>query len=307
VKPSEHIEMFLMDQDLTPRTKASYKLILEAFFRYVVREGILFTSLNRSHILNFKNELINKGRSAGTVNMYLTVLRMFYRWLDYNHIYDDITKGIEMLKQQLDYSRAALTPNQVRTLLNQIDTDTIIGKRDYAIIILMLHAGLRTIEVHRLDIDDLYHDGNNSWLKIMGKGRKYKDTNVYLTKEAYRAIINYIAYHDDKHNAMFRAHDRAGHGNRLSCRYIRGMVKRYLIAAGLVGREYNTHSMRHTCAINAMNAGASLYDVQLFMRHSNPKTTELYLRSIRQQKIKENKVGKLLAKTYEKITNDGDL
>lgn len=293
-KPSECIDQFLMEQDVTPQTKADYKLLLEAFFRWIYMQEIAYDQIHRGHILNFKSYLIESKKSTGTVNMYLTCLRRFFTWMDIYEIHPNCTKDVRNVPRILDYSRSALTVEQAKQLLGALETKSIGGKRDAAIIHLMLYCALRTIEICRIDIQDVHSKDGKHWIMIQSKGRLYKDEKVMIQSKPWNVLNEYMKEAGGKEGPLFRSLSRRNPGARLSTRYIRHLVKDLLKKIGLEGREYTTHSLRHTAAIAAFEAGGSLYDVQLLLRHTNQNTTMIYLKSIKRKQREEDKTGKLL-------------
>ena len=77
------------------------------------------------------------------------------------------------------------------------------------------------------------------------------------------------------------------------------LIKQRLRAAGMNSRRITAHSLRHTFGVMAIKAGASLYEVQLAMRHTAPTTTEIYLGDIEQEKRLEGGPEKRISKLFE--------
>ena len=82
-----------------------------------------------------------------------------------------------------------MTPGQTTDLLEHLQTT---NKRDYAIINLIVRTGLRTIEVHRANVEDIKMRGSQRILEIQGKGHNDKNNFVMLTPKAYKPIEDYL-------------------------------------------------------------------------------------------------------------------
>ncbi|MGC9310027.1 MAG: site-specific integrase, partial [Candidatus Nanoarchaeia archaeon] len=89
--------------------------------------------LQREDILAYKAFLLDLALSSYTVNLYLTAVRKLYQWLESQKIYPDITRGISGVKKPDGFRKSVLTKEQLREAVDAIDTETLVGMRDYAI------------------------------------------------------------------------------------------------------------------------------------------------------------------------------
>ena len=228
--------------------------------------------LRREEILQYKEWLLNSERSNLTVGSYLTSVRKFFEWLETKRYYPNIAKGIKTPIRDKGFKKDVLTTNQIKELLVSVDLTDLKGKRDFAILNLLLRTGLRTIELVRANIEDLSQKGEEVVLYVQGKGRDSKDKFVLLTPKAYEPIREYL-------NAMgtlqakqplFTSLSKNNLKGRLTTRSISGLAKLGLRKIGLNSPKLTAHSFRHTAAVNVLRSGADLYTTQLFMRHSDP-------------------------------------
>jgi site-specific recombinase XerD len=97
---------------------------------------------------------------------------------------------------------------------------------------------------------------------------------------------------------MFRVESNNHHNQRILTAGLSQLIKERLRKANIDSRKITAHSFRHTAAMNALKAGASLYEVQLFLGHTNPNTTQLYIKSLDEEKRLNNTPGKLLDNVY---------
>jgi integrase/recombinase XerC/integrase/recombinase XerD len=189
---------------------------------------------------------------------------------------------------------------QVNTLLNSIDRTTIRGKRDYAMINLMLRTALRTIEVIRLTVEDMVMEGGIIMLYVLRKGSQGNKTKIQLTHKAFDPINDYLV---DRKNLkddqpLFTGLSYNNRNGQMGQKSLSAIIRQRLQNAGIHDSRITAHSMRHTAAVNALKAGASLHDLQLFMGHTDPSTTQIYVRILEEEKRLANGPGKLLDNVY---------
>ena len=155
-------------------------------------------------------------------------------------------------------------------MIEMIDTDTKLGKRDKAIIELIYSAGLRVSEVNNLNIDDI--DTQINQAIIFGKGSKYRA--VIFSNFTSKVLKKYLDIRDES-NKNEKGFFLNNVGKRLSIRSIQHLVKKYINLAGL-NPKYHTHTLRHSFATHLLDGGADLRVVQELLGHTSPKTTEIY-------------------------------
>ncbi|OPZ71693.1 MAG: Tyrosine recombinase XerC [Firmicutes bacterium ADurb.Bin456] len=166
----------------------------------------------------------------------------------------------------------------MRAVLGIVDTQSLQGLRDYAMIALMVTGGLRTIEVSRADIGDMREIAGQARLYIQGKGKEEKADYAVLQPEVKTAIDAYLNKRGetDKDQPLFTSTSNNSTGERLSTRSISGIVKTWLQRAGYDSDRLTAHSLRHTAITLALLAGKPMREVQQFARHTSPVITEVY-------------------------------
>jgi len=281
------VDRFLAVSDIVPNSKKFYKKILRYWYEWCEENNV--TTPTREHILIYKNSLNIKSRY--TQAAYLSVVGEFYNWLDIEGIYKDITKGIKVKHRQVDqHTRSKLTLEEIHALLNSIDTSTFTGSRDFAMINLMVRTGLRMIELNRADVNDFFFLNDRRVLYVQGKGRIQKDEFVIINEETYKPLENYINTRQflsvtNNNQPLFVSHSIRGSVNdpnktnrRLTVNAIRYIVWTRLKQAGIKRKDIVGHSLRHTTATLAIDAGATIEEVQALMRHKDPRTTMIYIK-----------------------------
>jgi integrase/recombinase XerC len=140
--------------------------------------------------------------------------------------------------------------------------DSLIGKRDRAILRLMFDLGLRVSEVAALDVSD--YDGEV--LKVLGKGRKSK-TLLTVPPKTQAALKHWLIVHPGT-ECMFPSTHINSTGHRLTTRAIQSMTQRRV--------GCSPHKIRHTAITTAIGKADNLADVQAFSRHSDIRTVLIY-------------------------------
>lgn len=249
-------------------------------------------------------ELIKVNCKPNTVKQYLQSVRQFFTWTAANGIYPNIAANIHAPKINADeHKKDSLTASDVlqiessilleasertasagtetKDTAGRIQRSTEQGKRLYAMYLLAVNAGLRTIELSRANIKDLETKGGKTYLYIHGKGRNEADQKKPIVKEVKAAIDDYLKSRSDNYNMnspLFVSTGNRSKGKRIATTTISTMLKQAMKAAGYDSERLTAHSLRHTTGENVMKiTGSNIYKTQMYMRHANPKTTEIYL------------------------------
>ena len=196
------IDEYIDYMDRKQITKDSYKRILYKYYDYITT--LTISNPKRNDVLKYKEYLL-KNLGSASVQKHIVVLRGFYRYCKLNNYYDDITYEVRGMKIQPTFKRQALSIEDSKRLLQKAKqrAKDVLGKRNYAIVALLLTTGLRSIEIERSDVYDLdIIDGSNV-LFIMGKGRDSKDAFVKISNEVYEIIQDYLITRNDSNEALF--------------------------------------------------------------------------------------------------------
>lgn len=283
------IDQFVASLDVAPASRTTYRRSIAQFFQWLAPKKI--THPTRETILAYKEALDRKGLRPYTRASYLVAVRKFFEWAEGMSLYPNIARGIKGAKRGMKtHQKDSLSIDHIKKLFAVIDTTTLQGLRDYALINLLIRTGLRLIEIVRADIGDLDpQDSGEALLWVRGKGRDGKDEFVVLTRETLDPIITYLRSRKEScpKVPLFSSLSDRNSGQRLTTFSISRLIKNYFRKSGLQSRRITAHSLRHTFGVLSITAGASLYEVQLAMRHAAPTTTEIYLGDIEQAKRRE--------------------
>ena len=287
------LDDFINNLDATPRTKETYLKGVKVFLKWCDDNDI--NEITHITLIRYKEDLMET-KKASTISMYMTALKKLYKYLETKGI-KNIASDLKGAKQRRNYSKDPLTLDQAKDLLNSIDTDTNEGKRNYALIHLLITTGLRTIEIERANIEDIRNVANTSVLYVMGKGRDTKDEYVKLTYETLKAINEYLATRQIKNNKdpLFTSLSDRTNGKRLKTRSIRDIIKKAYLKIGINSDKITTHSLRHTAITLSLIGGTPLQEVQQMARHSNINTTMIYAHNLKRiESNAEQNIQKLL-------------
>jgi len=260
----EKIMLFLASKKLDGRavsTLETYKRYLIQFSQFIQKEPSDITTMDiRMYLATFtKNNVKNS-----TLATVIYVLKSFFGWL---HAEEYITRNpmakIQATKKERNL-RKALTHEELEMLRMACKTD-----RERAMLEFLYSTGCRLDEVVKLNKDDI--SWNDDSIKVLGKGRK--ERIVYLNAKAKVHVWRYISSRKDENEALFVS-SKQPYG-RIGKRGIEKIISALGKRAGLK-QDVFPHLIRHTTATHMLQSGASLAEVQEYLGHDSPVTTQIY-------------------------------
>jgi integrase/recombinase XerD len=204
-----------------------------------------------------------------------TALRSFLRYVRYRGAVTlDLVAAVPVVANwSMSSIPRAIAADQVSQLLASIDRRTALGRRDYAILLLLARLGLRSGEVALLELDDI--NWNVGRLSVRGKsGRR---SELPLTTEVGQAIAAYLRK-GRPHSTCRRVFLRTKapiRGLQGACG-IGSIVRHSLQRAGINAPTMGAHQFRHGLATEMLRRGASLGEIGELLGHRNPQTTMIY-------------------------------
>ena len=265
----DHLE----GRGLSPHTVTSYHTSCENWLEWCNDQRLPIADATGSHVEQWKQGLHRGGVSASTVNLRLTAIREFYRWL---RLTEQATVNASVFDVKGMRTRKPLPKpvkqRTVRHLIDSIDTSTIQGLRDKALISMLYITGARISEVCDLMCSHVDLDSGTARIEA-GKGNKTRVVPVrgiepaldqWLTigrPECYPVVGNFFVTLPGRKMKRWSAEQ---------------MLRARTTAAGL--RERITpHVLRHSCATHLVEAGAGLESVQKLLGHESIQTTLGYV------------------------------
>jgi site-specific recombinase XerD len=213
--------------------------------------------------------------SRTRAKLLVTALRSFLRFLyQRGDIPIDLASALlPVMHWRLSGLPKSLAPEQVNSMLDSCDRSTVIGRRDYAILLLLARLGLRAGEVVALTLDDL--DWDKGIVTVPGKGQRREP--LPLPHEVGEALVGYLQ--DGRPLCNTRClfvRISAPHRGFTGAAAICDVVRRALVRAGIDPPFKGSHMLRHSLATEMLRCGASLEDIGQILRHRHPETTQIY-------------------------------
>lgn len=293
------IDLFIINVDVTISSKATYRRGLKNFVNWTkIHFSINVFKITRETILLYKEFLLNAEIKPFTKSLYLVCIRQFFTWTEGSLIYPNVAKGIKGIKKLTKtHNKDSLKKEQILHFFQSIDQSTIVGKRDYCLIYMLIHTGMRLTEASNILISDIQINSNsNSIIWVKGKGRDGKDSFIVLVPEVVTVLLDYLSERKKIEEVKLNDILFISHGpktkyrksqKKMSTNSLSRIIKIRLQRSGIKTSRITAHSLRHTFGVLAIQSGASLFEVQLAMRHSSPTTTQVYLGDIEQMKRME--------------------
>jgi site-specific recombinase XerD len=294
------IERGVVSDNGPPQPMGTVSLIERDFDHYLTEERGLSSStrdIYHDFVHQFLDERFDKGairleglsaaevtdfvqhhaRDFGSARVRLlpTALRAFLRYLLHRGaITQDLSRCVPAVA---NWSCAllpkSLGPGEVEQVLKRCTRETPVGRRDYAILLLLARLGLRGGEVAGLTLEDI--DWDTGRLRLRSKCKRCDE--LPLPAEVGEAIADYLAHGrpaSTSRRVFVRA--RAPYSGFSSTCAICDVVDRALTRAGVASTRRGGHLFRHSLASEMLRAGASLTEIGQLLRHRNPDTTRIY-------------------------------
>ena len=268
-------DFLLEERNLAPRTITIRRLVASRFLSEKFGSGPLkLSNLRAPDVTTFVQR---HARDHGPAHARTLVagMRLFLSYLHYEGLIDsDLSATVPAVAQwRFSTLPKHLSAAQVRQLLQHCDRSTSLGRRNYAILLLLARLGLRAGEVVRLNLGDI--DWESSRITVCGKGGQW--AQLPLPADAARAIAHYLRR--DRPRCTCRRlfirdcapMEGLHRGAAIAC-----MVKRALANAGVVSARKGAHLLRHSLATAMLSKGASLDEIGEVLRHKSPDTTRIY-------------------------------
>jgi site-specific recombinase XerD len=238
-------------------------------------------------VIEYRDHLITKKKSANTIALKLSVIRSFYDYLVADGTVERnpaSTKLVSTPPISDTPSGRALTPKEVRHLLSGPDRSTPGGARDYALMLLMLRLSLRVTEACSARMSDIKWS-HGRWVLTL-KVKRGREEKWPIPADIKQAIDDYLKL-DRKRRTVLRvdgpdAHIFQPHTNYrtlefakpLSSRQAHKVVKRWGEYTGL--GKVSPHDLRRTVITKLLNDGRSYREVQMVTKQRDPRSVQRY-------------------------------
>jgi site-specific recombinase XerD len=219
------------------------------------------------------------GLSKPTVKQHLAALRMLFDWLVVGHVLDvnpaHAVRGPKY--SQKKGKTPVLDREEARALIAAIDTSSLTGLRDRALIGVMVYTFARIGAVLQMNVGDYFSQGRRGWVRLHEKGGKEHEAPCIPKLETY--LDEYIAaagIAGDADGPLFRTTGRStGTPHRMTQQDAYRLIQRHAKHAGIRTRIGN-HTMRATGITDYLKSDGSLAEARKMANHADTRTTQLY-------------------------------
>lgn len=216
-----------------------------------------------------------QGLGKNALNGACTQLRVFLRYLyRENIVASDLSTSVDCPRlYRLSSIPRSITWDDVRVLLEAVDQRAMIGKRDYAMLLLLVTYGLRAREVAALTLDDV--DWAHARLQVPDRKAGH-NTAFPLAGIVGEAIVNYLqqARPESSERSLFLC--SSAPFRAVSHCVVSTRTSHYLRKAGIQVSRPGSHTLRHTCVQRLVEAQFPLKTIGDYIGHGNPRSTEIY-------------------------------
>lgn len=247
-------------QGLLPMSIYEKKRIYVRFFSYIGIDDL--NKLTNDHYNAWVRHLAETGACNRTINNYTKSIKAIIKWSR------DSGLPIPEFKMYLVQRRREDPPKRVWYTREQIDRALAFAdRREWLMIAICYECGLRITELRMLKLSDI----RDSQIRFIGKYRK--QGVVYISDCIKQRLDDYVQANHINNWLWPGRFER----QPLSSTHIHRAMRRPFLAAGFA--DFHPHALRHSCATEVVSSGASMEVAQQILRHSNVRTTQIYVHS----------------------------
>lgn len=262
-------------------TKTTYFSAIDQFLAWCFKFKLDPLGLEEQHLIYYRNVLVNQNLKHSSIQFKLTAIRRFYyvaikyklikeNPAEYVHSHKNPNNNLPPIKY--------LTADQLNALLDVVsDSSDEIKLRTKIMILLMAREGLRTVEVNRMNVEDI--NWNLNIILIRGKG---KNAYIYPSEYTLKILKQYLSMRtppSSRKNGstpVFTILSNFMKHERISRRSIRRQIDAALLEAGFKAAGNSCHMLRHTCGTLLYEETGDIIVVKETLRHNNVETTSRY-------------------------------
>jgi site-specific recombinase XerD len=265
-------------------TRTAYLHAAGRFFAWCERHRIgQLADIEPLHIAAYIEQL-QASFEKPTVKQHLAAIRMLFDWLVTGQVVAvNPATSVRGPKHVVKRGKTpVLTADQARALIQSIDTSTVVGLRDRALIGVMTYAFARIGAVVAMRVDDYFANGKRWWVRLHEKGGKRHEMPAHHKLEAFLdEYIEAAGIGDQGKSPLFRS--AIGRTGTLASTVMGRtdayrMIQRRAAELGMKVRV-SCHTFRATGITAYLEAGGTLENAQAMAAHESPRTTKLYDRT----------------------------
>jgi site-specific recombinase XerD len=264
-----------------PNTRKAYARAAAEFAAWCESAGLTeLRDIEPVHVAAYV-ETLQRRLAAPSVKQHLAAIRMLFDWLVVGQVMPtNPASSVRGPKHSMKKGKTpVLAADEARALLDAIDTSTLIGLRDRALVALMVYTFARIGAALLMKREDVYVQGRRTWVRLHEKGGKQHEMPCHHNLDEYlHAYIVGAELDGDSKGVLFRsAIGRTGtlSDHTMSQADAYRMIRRRAAAAGIATKIGN-HSFRATGITEYLRNGGKLEVAQQMANHESARTTGLY-------------------------------
>jgi site-specific recombinase XerD len=279
-------QRLMQQRQASPHTISSYRDTFRQFLKFTEQRFhkapslLTFQEINAPLIVAFLDHLEKHQRiSTRSRNLRLTALRSFFRFAAYEApaYAAQIQRVLAIPSKRFTRTLVPfLTRAEVDAILAAPDQRTWSGRRDHAFILLAVQTGLRLSEMTGLKRENIIF-GAGAHVRVIGKGRKERCTPIA------RLVVSVLkAWLREPHRGDGQMLFPNAQGGRLSVHGVQYLLNKHRVTASiscpsLKLKRVTVHRLRHTMAMDLLQAGVDRSVIALWLGHERVETTQIYL------------------------------
>ncbi|HEX5731618.1 MAG TPA: tyrosine recombinase XerC [Blastocatellia bacterium] len=272
------------ERNVSAHTLRNYMSDLEQFYDYLCpvdatgnRRFIEIRQIDHITIREYLAKLYREKRKKTSIARKLATLRTFFKFLCREQVLEMNPARLVSSPRLEKKLPKVLSVDDVVRFIETPDTETVLGKRDRAILELLYATGIRVAELAGINLDDI--DFKNESIRVRGKRRK--ERIVPFGSKAKEALQDYLGVRGEllieapeeqrEPMALFMNYQ----GTRITTRSVGRMIDKYVTECAMA-HDISPHSLRHSFATHLLSAGADLRSIQELLGHARLSTTQIY-------------------------------
>ncbi|MFN0087657.1 MAG: tyrosine recombinase XerC [Blastocatellia bacterium] len=280
----DFIKHLRYERNSSEHTLRNYESDLVQFHDYLAppdakggRREVDLAEIDHLTIREYMGSLYEQKKQKSSIHRKIASLRTFFRYLCREAVLEVNPAKLVSSPRVERKLPNHLTIEQMIKFIETPEVDSVLGKRDRAMLELMYASGIRVSEMVNLNLQDI--DFSNQTVRVKGKGRK--ERVVPFGEHAKQALREYLGVRgellveaeEEKRDplAVFMNYQ----GTRITTRSVGRMVDKYVKICAEV-HHISPHSLRHSFATHLLDAGADLRAIQEMLGHARLSTTQQY-------------------------------
>ena len=261
-----------------PDAQRGYRHAIDEFVDWYCSEPRL--SFSKTVVVRYRMHLESRHLAPGTINLRLgAVRRLAYEASDCGLLSADLAAGIRRVKGAKKLGVRLdnwLTPEQGQALWQAPDPERLKGKRDRALLALLLACGLRRHELAELTFDHL-QQREGHWAIVDLRGKAGHIRTIPVPDWVHAEVNEWTKAAAIDAGKLFRRVSSAGRawGEAVTEKLVWHVVKEFAAKIGVA--KLAPHDLRRSCARLCRTAGGELEQIQFLLGHVSVQTTERYL------------------------------